>query len=191
MGFGAWNRWPRVVRPVSSPSTVAGTTSSPCRSTTPCTGLTNSALREPQRMRRAMGSAAMAWSITPGSRAAVAVPRSMPRKTSHAPFSVTSRSRSVTSTPQLRANASAACVGEPEASNALLTGGPRRSTLRSGVASAHPDTSTARRRGVAKPRATSVRDTGRVQSFDEPIGECRRQGRERARRQLLGLQLEE
>ena len=51
-------------------------------------------------------SAAIAWLMMSPSRLAVAAPRSVPRNTSQAPLSVTSRSSAATSTPQLRANAS-------------------------------------------------------------------------------------
>ena len=73
-------------------------------------------------------------------------------------------SSALTSTPQLLANAVAACVGVPCTSNAALTGGPRRSSGRSGCCAIRRRTRTASRRGVAN------RSTARCSSpaFDSP-----------------------
>ena len=86
--------------------------------TTQCTGRTNSALPAPQRMRRAIGSAASEARTMPGSSVRRRSARFDARCASHAPFGVSMRSSAATSTPQLRAKASAACVGAPCASKA-------------------------------------------------------------------------
>jgi len=132
------------------PSNVHGTTSRPNNITSQCTGRTNSVSLLPQRIRFAIGNESSADSTRGGRRSTVSAPDSVPRKRSQVPLDVSIRSSSETSTPQLLAKASAARIGAPSASNAAFTGGPRRSTLRSGCLSGNCRARTASRRGVAK-----------------------------------------
>src|SRR5690606_38236654 len=72
--------------------------------------------------------------------------------------SVSRSSKAVTSTWLLAANACAAFVGAPAASNATAAGGPRRSSTRSALRAGKPRAITARRRGVPRRRTS---DAGR------------------------------
>ncbi len=189
---GAWKRWPWVMRPAVAPSTSIGTTSSPKSSRTLCTGRTNStadappphALRDGQRRDGLVDDSL--------EQVAVAARRARRREIPARPPSRWPAARaSATATPQLRAKAAAACVGAPAASNALATGGPRRSTCtipcRLGAGGdEHREAS--RRRETA---CLAVGDAGGVQAFGDAFRERGRQSLERARGQLLREQFEQ
>src|SRR5450755_335655 len=174
-----------MMRPDCSPSTSIGTTSLPYNRTTLRTGLTNSALRAPHRMRLAMGSAAIACATMLPSNLNVAAPGSVPRNASHAPLSLVSRSRSSTRTPQLLANALAACIEGAGHRRAAPLHAAIRSVLGAAIDS-HGQP--ARRR---ESMSSAMWNRGAVEALEQAVLECDRQAEQRARRQFLRAQLEQ
>ena len=184
-----WKRWPRrdAARarvPAASPARPPRRTAAPRQ----CTGRTNSALRAPQRMRRGdrqrrdrlLDQAAAA---APRSRA----PRSRPRNTSHrAPVAVAPLERLDVARRNCARRRVAARVGAP----ARIERDRHRRTapldllirLRAGAGA---DTSTARRRGVAKLARARCATPACVQPFDEPSASACSSALQRSRRQLL------
>ena len=124
-------------------------TSPPNSSTSQCTGRTNSAADDPQRMRLGMGRASSDFCTMPGSRLTVARPGFSPSKYKNSPLPSTTRLSASTATPHFSANLMAAVVGWPALSKAAFTGGPLSFSDCAACIAPTPFTSTASRRGVA------------------------------------------
>ena len=177
--------------PCGRPKISTGTTSSPYSSTTECTGLTNSALCAPHRMRLAMGRAAIAWVRMLPSNVAVAAPRSVPRNCSQAPFSVVSFDNCSTATPQLLAKAVAACVGAPCGVEGIRQRRPTPLDLPIGLILCellYPYGQPPRRRKAVN---LAVCDSRAVDALGDALGERVGQSQQGARREFLGAQLEQ
>src|SRR5260221_3006003 len=135
-------RWPAVVRPALMPSTLPGTTRSPCSITSPCTGRTNCASPAPQRITLGIGSALSAASAMPARTSSSTAPLLLTRASITGPFGVSRRSSCSGVTPCLRANPAIACAG-------ALADGPVPSLWRPAALAPVCSIVNAKRRGVA------------------------------------------
>ena len=142
-------RWP------SGPGTRSARRRAPNSMTSQCTGRTNCASPAPQRIGFAHRQRVERCPHDLGQQVDVSAPGLGPSgtRTTRPWVSRASRARDVDAAAARESPVRPASAA-PCASNAALTGGPRRSSVRSGCCSASRRTRTARRRGVAK-RATA------------------------------------
>src|SRR5207245_2847015 len=136
-------RWPRVMLPAVSPSTLPGTTRRPCSMTRPCTGRTNCASPAPQRIIFGIGRFFSACSTISASAASSAAPLIMILARKKSPLGVSRRSSCSTAIPCFLAKPATACAG-------ALAEGPTTSVSRISPLSSSLSICAARRLGVAK-----------------------------------------